>query len=293
VTNTIKIIIINVKLNFIYLFLKMLYFVSTPIGNLNDISLRAIDVIRSSDYLYAEDTRNIKKLLNFINLKIKSKSFHEHNENTTSLEIIKQLKNGKIISIASDAGTPAISDPGYKLIQMCIKENIKYTLVPGPSSVMSSLVMSGLSPDKFSFYGFIPRKAGDQISLFETLSNDVKTSICFESSNRIRKSLINLQKFIGANRSISLCKEMTKIHENVFRGKISEIVKEIENDQINLKGELVLVIEGAKNKKKDLHINAKIKKEFLSKLSASDSAKLISILTGENKRDVYKKLIEK
>ena len=270
----------------------MLYFISTPIGNLNDISLRAIDVIRSSDYLYAEDTRNIKKLLNFINLKVKSKSFHEHNEHKVSLEIIQNLKNGNIVSIVSDAGTPVVSDPGYKLIQICLKENIKYTLIPGPSSVLSSLVMSGLSPDRFSFYGFIPRKAGDQNRFFETLSNDVKTSIVFESPKRIKKTLINLQKFVGKNRKISLCKEMTKIHEDVFRGKISEIIKDIENNQINLKGELVLVIEGADNKI-DLNISSQIKKEFLSKLSASDSAKLISMLTGKNKRDIYKKLIEK
>ena len=270
----------------------MLYFISTPIGNLNDISLRAIDVIRSSDYLYAEDTRNIKKLLNFINLKVKSKSFHEHNEHKVSLEIIQNLKNGKIVSIVSDAGTPVVSDPGYKLIQICLKENIKYTLIPGPSSVLSSIVMSGLSPDKFSFYGFIPRKAGDQNRFLETLSNDVKTSIVFESPKRIKKTLINLQKFVGKNRKISLCKEMTKIHEDVFRGKISEIIKDIENDQINLKGELVLVIEGADNKI-DLNISKQIKKEFLSKLSASDSARLISIFTGKNKRDIYKKLIEK
>ena len=270
----------------------MLYFISTPIGNLNDISLRAIDVIRSSDYLYAEDTRNIKKLLKFINLKVKSKSFHEHNEHKVSLKIIENLKNGNDVSIVSDAGTPVVSDPGYKLIQICLKENIKYTLIPGPSSVLSSLVMSGLSPDRFSFYGFIPRKAGDQNRFFETLSNDVKTSIVFESPKRIKKTLINLQKFVGKNRKISLCKEMTKIHEDVFRGKISEIIKDIENDQINLKGELVLVIEGADNKI-DLNISSQIKKEFLSKLSASDSAKLISMLTGKNKRDIYKKLIEK
>ena len=270
----------------------MLYFISTPIGNLNDISLRAIDVIRSSDYLYAEDTRNTKKLLKFINLKVKLKSFHEHNEHKASSEIIENLKEGKIVSIVSDAGTPVISDPGYKLIQICLKENIKYTLIPGPSSVLSSLVMSGLSPDRFSFYGFIPRKAGDQDRFFETLSDDVKTSIVFESPKRIKKTLINLQKFVGKNRKISLCKEMTKIHEDVFRGKISEIIKDIENDQINLKGELVLVIEGADNKI-DLNISTQIKKEFLSKLSASDSAKLISMLTGKNKRDIYKKLIEK
>ena len=270
----------------------MLYFISTPIGNLNDISLRAIDVIRSSDYLYAEDTRNIKKLLKFVNLKVKSKSFHEHNEHKTSLEIIENLKEGKIVSIVSDAGTPVVSDPGYKLIQICLKENIKYTLIPGPSSVLSSIVMSGLSPDRFSFYGFIPRKAGDQTRFFEILSNDVKTSIVFESPKRIKKTLINLQKFVGINRKISLCKEMTKIHEDVFRGKISEIIKNIENDQINLKGELVLVVDGADNKI-DLNISTQIKKEFLSKLSASDSAKLISMLTGKNKRDIYKKLIEK
>ena len=270
----------------------MLYFISTPIGTLNDISLRAIDVIRSSDYLYAEDTRNTKKLLKFINLKVKLKSFHEHNEHKASSEIIENLKEGKIVSIVSDAGTPVISDPGYKLIQICLKENIKYTLIPGPSSVLSSLVMSGLSPDRFSFYGFIPRKAGDQNRFFETLSNDVKTSIVFESPKRIKKTLINLQKFVGKNRKISLCKEMTKIYEDVFRGKISEIIKDIENDQINLKGELVLVIEGADNKI-DLNISTQIKKEFLSKLSASDSAKLISMLTGKNKRDIYKKLIEK
>ena len=270
----------------------MLYFISTPIGNLNDISLRAIDVIRSSDYLYAEDTRNTKKLLKFINLKVKLKSFHEYNEHKASSEIIENLKEGKIVSIVSDAGTPVISDPGYKLIQICLKENIKYTLIPGPSSVLSSLVMSGLSPDRFSFYGFIPRKAGDQDRFFETLSDDVKTSIVFESPKRIKKTLINLQKFVGKNRKISLCKEMTKIYEDVFRGKISEIIKDIENDQINLKGELVLVIEGADNKI-DLNISTQIKKEFLSKLSASDSAKLISMLTGKNKRDIYKKLIEK
>ena len=234
----------------------------------------------------------IIRLLNFINLKVKTKSFHEHNEHKVSLEIIQNLKNGNIVSIVSDAGTPVVSDPGYKLIQICLKENIKYTLIPGPSSVLSSLVMSGLSPDRFSFYGFIPRKAGDQNRFFETLSNDVKTSIVFESPKRIKKTLNNLQKFVGKNRKISLCKEMTKIHEDVFRGKISEIIKDIENDQINLKGELVLVIEGADNKI-DLNISTQIKKEFLSKLSASDSAKLISMLTGKNKRDIYKKLIEK
>tara|TARA_A100001015_G_scaffold73360_1_gene81368 strand:- start:350 stop:1201 length:852 start_codon:yes stop_codon:yes gene_type:complete len=272
--------------------LKMLNFVSTPIGNLNDISLRAIDVIKSSDYLYAEDTRNVKKLLDFINVKISCKSFHEHNEQKVMLNILKQAKNSKVISIVSDAGTPSISDPGYKLITKCIEENIKYTLIPGPSSVISAMVMSGLPSNRFAFYGFVPRKIQDKKKFFEDLDEETKTSIIFESSNRIYDTLKNLADYSNSDRKVSICKEMTKIHENVIRGKASEIFKFVEENQINLKGEIVIVIEGTSKKITAPKINSKIKKEFLTKLSASESAKLISAVTGENKRDVYKKLIQ-
>ena len=270
----------------------MLNFVSTPIGNLNDISLRAIDVIKSSDYLYAEDTRNVKKLLDFINVKISCKSFHEHNEQKVMLDILKQAKNSKVISIVSDAGTPSISDPGYKLITKCIEEKIKYTLIPGPSSVISAMVMSGLPSNRFAFYGFVPRKIQDKKKFFEDLDEETKTSIIFESSKRIFDTLKNLADYLNSDRKVSICKEMTKIHENVFRGKASEILKSVEENQINLKGEIVIVIEGASKKITASKINSKIKKEFLTKLSASESAKLISAVTGENKRDVYKKLIQ-
>tara|TARA_A100001011_G_scaffold363080_1_gene412717 strand:+ start:4294 stop:5109 length:816 start_codon:yes stop_codon:yes gene_type:complete len=270
----------------------MLNFVSTPIGNLNDISLRAIDVIKSSDYLYAEDTRNVKKLLDFINVKISCKSFHEHNEQKVMLNILKQAKNSKVISIVSDAGTPSISDPGYKLITKCIEENIKYTLIPGPSSVISAMVMSGLPSNRFAFYGFVPRKIQDKKKFFEDLDEETKTSIIFESSKRIYDTLKNLADYTNSDRKVSICKEMTKIHENVIRGKASEIFKFVEENQINLKGEIVIVIEGTSKKITAPKINSKIKKEFLTKLSASESAKLISAVTGENKRDVYKKLIQ-
>ncbi len=271
----------------------MLNFISTPIGNLNDISLRAINVIRSSEYLYAEDTRNAKKLLDFINIKTTCRSFHDHNEEKVSLEIIKKLKAKKIISVISDAGTPAISDPGYRLIRMCVEKNIKYTLIPGPSSVISALIMSGLPTDKFSFYGFAPRKQGEQEIFFKNLNKDYKTSIFFETSVRIKKTLLNIRKNIDLDRCISICKEMTKLHESIIREKNSEIIEKIQKENINLKGEFVIVIEGLKNQIIEFEINPKIKKEFLSKLSASDAAKLISCITGNNKRDIYKKLIEK
>ena len=271
----------------------MLYFISSPIGNLNDISLRAIDVIRSSDFLYAEDTRNTKKLLNFINIKKKCRSFHEHNEDKVLFEIINQIKNSKNVSIISDAGTPAISDPGYKLIRECSQQLIEYTLIPGPSSVISAAVMSGLPTDKFTFFGFVPKKPSDQEICFETIKNDNKTSIFFESPKRLEKTITNLIKVIGKTRRVSICKEMTKLHEQIFRGSISEILEDIKKEKILLKGEIVIVVEGAqKNNINNYILDKNTKKEFLKKLSASDAAKLISLITGQNKRDVYKNLIE-
>ena len=271
----------------------MLNFIATPIGNLNDISLRAIDVIRNSDYLYSEDTRNVQKLLKFIKIKARCQSFYEHNELRVNKKIIEQLKQNKTISIVSDAGTPTISDPGYKLIQECIKNSIKYTLIPGPSSVINALIMSGLPTDKFTFYGFLPRKKSEQEKFFESFVNEEKTIVFFESSKRVEKTISNLIEFTGKNRLISICKEMTKIHEETFRGKISEINLSIQKKQINLKGEIVIVLQGLKkNNKTKYVIDKEIKDKFLSKLSASESAKLIALITGENKRDVYKKLIQ-
>ena len=270
----------------------MLNFISTPIGNLNDISLRAIDVIRNSDYLYSEDTRKVQKLLKFIKIKVRSQSFYEHNELKVNRTIIKRLKQNKTISIVSDAGTPVISDPGYKLIQECIKNNIKYTLIPGPSSVISALIMSGLPTNKFSFYGFVPRKKSDQENFFESVANDEKTIVFFESTKRIQKTISHLIEFTDDSRLISICKEMTKIHEEIFRGKISDINMLIQKKQINIRGEIVVVLQGIKNKNHQFLIDKEIKDKFLSKLSASESAKLISLITGENKRDIYKKLIQ-
>ena len=157
----------------------MLSLISTPIGNLDDISLRAIDVIKSADFIYTEDTRSFKKILDSIECKKKCKSFHEHNEDIICKEIIKHLKNKKHVVLTCEAGTPAISDPGYKLIRECLNLNLKYTLIPGPSSLINAVVLSGLPTDKFSFYGFIPKKNNAQHKLFQKVSNDEKTVIMF------------------------------------------------------------------------------------------------------------------
>ena len=270
----------------------MLNLISTPIGNLDDISLRAIDVIKSSDYIYAEDTRSFKKILKHIKCEKICKSFHEHNEEKISKEIIKLLKNGKNIVLACEAGTPAISDPGYKLIREINNLNIRYTLLPGPSAVINALVISGLPTDKFSFYGFIPRKVNAKEELFKKIAIENKTSICFESIKRLEDSLKTLSKFIDTERKISVCREMTKAHEQIVTDNCKNVLKEIYKGNIPLKGEVVLIVEGESNKKFNVKIDNKIKQQFLSKMSTSEAAKLISLLTKQNKREIYKFLKE-
>ena len=230
--------------------------------------------------------------MNFINIKKNCRSFHEHNEDKVTLEIINQIKNNKNVSIISDAGTPAISDPGYKLIKECSKQLINYTLIPGPSSVISAAVMSGLPTDKFTFLGFVPKKLNDQEVCFESIKEDNKTAIFFESPKRLEKTITNLIKVLGKTRRVSICKEMTKLHEQIFRGSAIEILEDIKKEKILLKGEMVIVIEGTQKNTNNFVLDKKTKKEFLKKLSASDAAKLISLVTGQNKRDIYKNLIE-
>ena len=270
----------------------MLNLISTPIGNLDDISLRAIEVIKSADYIYAEDTRSFKNLLKHIKCDKACNSFHEHNEDKISQEIIKHLKDKKNVVLASEAGTPAISDPGYKLIRELNSLKINYTLLPGPSAVINALVMSGLPTDQFSFYGFIPRKKNLKKEFLKKVTNDNKTSICFESIKRLRDSLVILSTLIDPNRNISICREMTKAHEQIITDKCINVINAIDEGNIPIKGEVVLIVEGEINKKIDLKINPKIKEEFLSKLSTSDAARLISLLTKQNKREIYKFLNE-
>lgn len=256
----------------------MLNLLSTPIGNLNDISLRAIDALKNADYIYAEDTRVTNKLLSFLKIEKKCRTLHEHNEEIVTNDIIKLLIEDTEIVLVSDAGTPAISDPGYYLVQQCIKKNIPFTLLQGPSSVISALVMSGLSTSSFSFHGFIPIK-----------KNPV---ILFESAKRIEDTLQVLIEEYSSTKKIALCREMTKLHETIERGTIEDVFQRLKAGKIVLKGEFVVVIECSSELKKSFIIDKKIKESFLNFLPAKDAAKLISLLTKENKRDIYKQLLD-
>ena len=221
----------------------VLYVVSTPIGNLEDISFRAISTLENSKIIAAEDTRQTKKLLNRYNITTPLLSYYDHNKSYKIPIIIERLKNKEDVSIVSDAGTPAISDPAYKLVRAAIKESISVESIPGPSSLLCALTSSGLPTDRFIFEGFLPPKKG-RGGILKNLSIFDGTTIFFENPKRLKRTLKDIFNSFG-DRPCVIARELTKIHEEIVRGTILEIIQDIE--KINLKGEMVILI-GKDNK---------------------------------------------
>ena len=221
-----------------------LYIVPTPIGNLDDITLRAINTLKSSDLILSEDTRHAKKLLSHYKISTKVKSYHLNNEHKKVNEYVKLMINGKTISLITDAGTPCISDPGFLLVREAIKNEIKITCLPGPTALIPAIVLSGLSSDAFIFEGFLPRKKGRKSKL-KQISQNVMTTIIYESPYRIIKTLSDLSDFLGGDREISVSREISKIYEETFRGSVNDALEHFSDKKI--KGEFVICI----NKSKD------------------------------------------
>ncbi len=219
-----------------------LYIVPTPIGNMEDITLRAIETLKNSDIILAEDTRHAKKLLKHYNVLTKVNSYHLNNEHKRVDEYIQMLVNGSTVSLITDAGTPCISDPGFLLIREAIKNNILITCLPGPTAFIPALVMSGLPSDSFIFEGFLPRKKGRKSKLYE-ISQNTKTTILYESPFRIIKTLYDMKETIGSGRKIAIVREISKIYEEVFRGTIEEAI--LEYNERTIKGEFVICIDQA------------------------------------------------
>jgi 16S rRNA (cytidine1402-2'-O)-methyltransferase len=218
----------------------MLYIVSTPIGNLEDITLRALRTLKEVDYVAAEDTRHVQILLNKYEIKVPTISYHSYSNDTKLEQLIAILKEGKSVALVSDAGTPGISDPAYTLIRRAIEEDIRIIPIPGPSSLLAAVVMSGLAMHQFLYLGFLPLKKGRQ-TLLKALEEEKRTIVIFESPHRILRTLSDLLKFLG-DRKIAVCREMTKIYEEALRMKISEALEHFKTKAP--KGEFVLVIEG-------------------------------------------------
>lgn len=223
--------------------MSKLYLVPTPIGNLKDITFRAVEVLKEADLILAEDTRTSGKLLKHFEISTPMQSHHMHNEHKTVEGILNKLKSGMTIALISDAGTPAISDPGFLITRSCIEEDIPVECLPGPTAFVPALVNSGLPNDKFVFEGFLPVKKGRQTRL-KLLSEEPRTMIFYESPHKLVKTLSQFCEFFGANRQLSVSRELTKLFEETIRGTAQEVLEHYTLKPP--KGEIVIVVSGKK-----------------------------------------------
>lgn len=223
-----------------------LYLVATPIGNLEDITLRAIRTLKEVDLIAAEDTRHTLKLLNHLEISKPLISYHRHNEAIKTEELLNQLKSGKNIALVSDAGTPVISDPGGEIVKQALQNKIKVTPIPGPCAFITALIASGLDATQFSFIGFLPLNKKNRTQKLEEIQQEHKTILLYEAPHKLKNTLKDLEKYIQ-KRKIVLAKELTKIHENYQKGTVEELLETIKEP----KGEYVVIIEGASQTKKE------------------------------------------
>ena len=271
-----------------------LYIVATPIGNLEDISKRGLITLGNVRLCAAENTKNSKKLLRKYNLSTPLVSYHKYSKESKLNFLISTLKSGEDVGLISDAGTPLISDPGYSLVNKALEEGIKVIPIPGPSSLIAALSVSGMPLDKFIFYGFPPKKKKALESFLETLSVSDKTSIIFETKLRILSFLEILAK-ISPNREIFLAREMTKLHESFYRGSVVSVIEELSLKKTNLKGEFVLVI--GSNKETILEDSLSEEQEkviqvLLKSMKRSEALNLASKSFGMKKNSLYKLLLK-
>jgi 16S rRNA (cytidine1402-2'-O)-methyltransferase len=219
----------------------MLYVIPTPIGNLQDITLRALEVLKSVDLILAEDTRTSSKLLNHYQVTKQLTSYHQHNEHQVVQHLVNQMAGGRKMALITDAGTPAISDPGFLIVRACIKENIRVECLPGPTAFVPALVNSGLPANRFAFEGFLPLKKGRQ-TMFKKLAVEERTMIFYESPVRLVKTLADFIQYFGAERQCSVSRELSKMYEENARGTLQEVHDHF--SQKTVKGEIVIVVAG-------------------------------------------------
>ena len=265
-----------------------LYIVGTPIGNLEDTTFRAIKTLQEVDLIAAEDTRHTSKLLQHFQILTPQLSYHQHNEQSRIPELIEKLNQGKAIALVTDAGMPAISDPGYELVKVCVEANISVVPIPGVTASITALCASGLPTNKFIFTGFLPTKIKLREEQLEKLSNSLETIVLYESPYRLLQTLEDLAKILGGNRKIVLARELTKLHEEFWRGTVGQAIIYYQNNQP--KGEFTLVIAGAEPELPVLSENT-IKQElqelFAQGISRSQASRQLSQKINLSRRKIY------
>jgi 16S rRNA (cytidine1402-2'-O)-methyltransferase len=221
-----------------------LYVVGTPIGNLEDITLRAVRVLKEADLIACEDTRQTQKLLNHYGISTRTISYHEHNEMTRAPELVLDLERGARVALVTDAGMPGISDPGFRLISLAIRHHVPVVPIPGASAFLAALVASGFSADSFRFSGFLPAKRGQRRQLLESIKDSPRTQVFYEAPHRAKEALADVVEILGNDRHVVVAREVTKIHEEFLRGRASEVLRNL-NDRREIKGEITLLISKA------------------------------------------------
>lgn len=270
----------------------MLYIVATPIGNLEDITYRAVRILQEADLIACEDTRHVRKLLDHYGIQTPTISYHEHNEPERTLELLERLKQGSTIALVSDAGTPLVSDPGYRLVRAATSEGgIPVVAVPGASAVLAGLAVSGLPTDQFRFCGFLPAKTGQRKRLLESLAADPATLVFYEAPHRLVEALEDVASAMGNDRAVAVCRELTKLHEESIRGTAAQVRDEFAKRPA-VKGEITLLIgkrEGpaAVDARPVAEAVAELEKAGVERMEA---IKQVARERGLSKRDVYREL---
>lgn len=275
-----------------------LFLCATPIGNLEDITLRVLRVLQEVDLIAAEDTRNSIKLLNHFEIQTPMTSYHEYNKVEKAYQLVEKLKAGQSIALVTDAGTPGISDPGEELVQICYENGIEVTALPGPAACVTALTLSGLPTRRFCFEAFLPREKRERAAILEELKDETRTIVLYEAPHHLRKTLAELLDVLG-DRGISLCRELTKRYETILRTTLSGAVSYYEENEP--RGEYVLVLEGASRKA----LEAETRQEFMRMtlkehmaiyegqgIPRKEAMKLVAKDRGVSKREVYGGLLE-
>jgi 16S rRNA (cytidine1402-2'-O)-methyltransferase len=269
----------------------ILYIVATPIGNLEDMTLRAIRTLKEADVIAAEDTRHTQVLLKHFAIKTPLTSYHEHNEQAKTGQLVTRLERGESIALVSDAGTPAISDPGYRLVVAAIGAGIGVVPIPGPSALIAALSAAGLPTDGFDFRGFLPARKQERRSKLQELRGGRYTIVFYETPHRLKESLDDMREILGDRRMV-LAREVTKLHEEFLRGRISEVIGEVSRREI--RGEMTLVIEGCSdsNATSEEALREEIDKLKGEGMRVKEIAEIVGEKYGYSKREIYRLAIE-
>lgn len=265
-----------------------LFVVATPIGNMNDITLRALEVLKDVDIIAAEDTRHTRLLLSRHGIETPLLALHEHNEEQVAPHLVEKLQGGQSIALVSDAGTPLLSDPGYRLVRLAATAGIKVSPIPGPSAVTAALSVSGLATDHFKFEGFLPARRSARISLLESLRSEQHSTVLFESNHRIMASLEDMVAVLGSDRRAAICREMTKRFETVLRGTLAELHQILADDPDQRKGEFVIVLAGDRGERaEDMARALELGSALQEYLSVSQAARVAARIYGVSRRELY------